>query len=159
MYCPNPSPNTHDRQLPWCCLLRLRKPCWLRLQFHKSFFRSHFGTIVRRCCSRSCPPQTHLMSKIVRSHPRLAGPDLMQPAIRLQESDFPKQAHPYPPLCKFLPPLTWVLVASLYTKLSNCEITCLLLLFPLGSGLIRAFIYCERSWFRSQVFRRAQRAV
>jgi len=66
----------------------------------------------------TCLSQTHLMSKIVRSHPRFAGPDLMQPAIRLQESDFPKQAHPYPSLCKFLPPLTWVLVSSLCTKLS-----------------------------------------
>jgi hypothetical protein len=38
----------------------------------------------------TCLSQTHLMSKIVRSHPRFAGPDLMQPAIRLQESEFPE---------------------------------------------------------------------
>ena len=115
--------------------------------FHESFFLSALWNNCGALLQSIVPAQTRLMSKIARSHPRLARPDLTQPAIQLQESDFPKQAHPYPSLCKFLPPLTWVLVTSLYTKLSNCEITCLLLLFPLGSGLIRAFTHCERAWF------------
>jgi hypothetical protein len=117
----------------------------------------HFGNNCAALLQSIVPRIRIYRRRFGCSHPRLAGPDLMQPAIRRQESDFPKQAHPYPSLCKFLPPVTWVLVTSLYTKLSNCEITCLPLLFPLGSGLIRAFIHCERSC-RSQVVRRVQPA-
>jgi hypothetical protein len=49
----------------------------------------HFGTIVALPQS-IVPPQTHLLSKIWLLAPEVGGPDLMQPAIRLQESEFPE---------------------------------------------------------------------